>query len=113
MRYECADFWQLHCGKRPCAKKDDEEGQQESARHAALTGSWRDVRQDLWVDVRGPGQCCVPAFRHWSQGPAPSINSRMRMREGSRGDKPIYLASRLYSGKLAGVFSISVEAFRA
>ena len=56
--YERVDFGQLDGRKRPCAEKDDEQGQQESARHAALTGSWGNVRQDLRLGARGRRQRC-------------------------------------------------------
>src|SRR3954470_23932152 len=46
-RHERIDFGQLEGRKRPCAEKDDEHGEQESARDAALTGTWGKVRQDL------------------------------------------------------------------
>src|SRR3954454_10501188 len=46
-RHERVDFRQLKGRKGPCAEKDDEQAQQKSARQSALTGSWRNVRQDL------------------------------------------------------------------
>ena len=75
-RYEGVDFGQLDGRKRPCAEKDYEQGQQETARHAALTWSWRYVRKDLRLGVRR--QPCVPAFCHRSQGPFEMSNTRPR-----------------------------------
>jgi hypothetical protein len=64
-RYERVDFGQLDVRKGPCAEKQEKQGQQESARHAALAGRWGNVRQDLRLGgTRGRRQRCILAFRH-------------------------------------------------
>src|SRR5918995_5426048 len=84
-RYERVDFGQLDGRKGPCAEKDDEQGQQKSARQAALTGSWGNVRQNLRLGgARRRRQRCVRAFRHWTQGPFRMANSRLLNRAACR-----------------------------
>src|SRR5829696_3406639 len=77
-RYERVDFGQLDGRKGPGAEKDGEQGQQKSARYAALSGSGGNVCQDLRLGgARCRRQRCVLGFRHWTQGLFWMSNSRL------------------------------------
>ena len=86
---------QLDGRKRPCAEKDEEQCQQESACRAALSVSWGNIREDLGLVARGRHKYWFPTLLHWVSGVRIRwrIVDLLRMREGPKVDKPISVAS--------------------
>jgi hypothetical protein len=86
-RHERVDLGQLQGSKGPCDDKDDHEGQQKGARHAALTRSGRDIRQDLRLGrgARCRGQGWVLGFRHRTLSRCPAVDFGRRRHHGWQG----------------------------